>query len=88
MGLVREVEDEPFSDQAKGAVLIAGGQEMPGCRTHPTRVSQVLGGPLMQAPLAPPGRSGEAGPARFLDQLVVPIGTPSWSTMVTNRLAP
>ena len=65
MGLVREVEDEPFSNQPKGAGVIAGGQEMARCRAHLTGVGQVLGGPLMQAPLTMRVVDGEAGPARL-----------------------
>ena len=46
-----EVKDEPFSNQAKGAGVIAGSQEMPCGRAHLTGVGQVLGGLLVQPPL-------------------------------------
>ena len=72
-GVGREVEDEPFSNQAKGAGVIAGGQEMPRRRAHLTGVSQVLGGPLMQAPLTHRVVEVKLGLQNLLDQLVVAI---------------
>ena len=72
-GVGREVEDEPFSNQAKGAGVIAGGQEMPCRRAHLTGVSQVLGGPLVQAPLTRRVVHVQLGLQDFLDQLVVAI---------------
>ena len=56
--------------------MIAGGQEMPRRRAHLTGVGQVLGGPLMQAPLTHRVVQVKLGLQDFLDQLVVAIRDP------------
>ena len=75
-GVAPEVEDESFSNQARGAGLIAGGQKMPGRRAYLAGVSQVLGGPLMHAPLTRRIVEVKLGLQDFFDQLVVAIRSP------------
>ena len=60
-------------NQPKGAGVIAGGEKMPCRRAHLTGVSQVLGGPLVQAPLTRRVVEVQLRLQDFLDQLVVAI---------------